>query len=164
LQAQITELTSRSERLDDVRAELESSRALEEVVNELNAARTGPTRALMELSKILSACPADRTGCDNVGPTIDPQALEDLRRDNPHAGFNRIWDVRRLWVTNFEEEARECSMEGIGRTNEDVAEFLRRLALSELFDQVTLTRTSSERDTELNLELIKFELTCQVIY
>ncbi len=55
-------------------------------------------------------------------------------------------------------------MEGIGRTNEDVAEFLRRLALSELFDRVTLTRTSSERDTELNLELIKFELTCQVIY
>lgn len=164
LDTQIAELRQRSARLEEVRAELEASHALEEVVTELNAARTGPTRALMELSRILSQCPADRPSCDDVGPTIDPQALEELRRDNPHAGFNRTWDVRRLWLTKFEEQGRECQMEGTGRTNEDVAEFLRRLTLSELFDGVTLTRTSSNEDRELNLELIEFELTCRVIY
>ncbi len=130
---------------------------MEEVVSELNRGRTGPTRAMMELSRIL------RTG-EGAGPTIDPAALEALRRDNPLATFNRSWDSRRLWLTVFEEENRQCRIEGIGRSNEDVAEFLRRLQLSELFDQVTLQRTEAERDQISGLELIKFELRCQVTY
>ena len=73
--------------------------------------------------------------------------------------------MRRLWVTHFEEESRQCRMHAVrGRTNEDVAEFLRRLALSELFDQVTLQRTEATQDRESGLELISFELTCQVTY
>ncbi|HJK93790.1 MAG TPA: PilN domain-containing protein [Polyangiaceae bacterium LLY-WYZ-15_(1-7)] len=163
LQTQIDQLRTKSARLEEVRAELEQSRALEEVVADLNKARTGPTRAIMELSRILSACPAGES-CEEVGPTIDPQALEELRRENPLAGYNRSWDVRRLWLLHFEEENRECRMRGRGRTNEDVAEFLRRLALSELFDQVTLQRTERVVDRESELELIGFELTCQVIY
>jgi len=155
LRAEIEQVRTKSARLEEVRAELEQSYALEEVVGELNKARTGPVRALMELSQILST---------QGGPTIDPQALEEMRRENPLAGFNRSWDVRRLWVTHFEEENRRCRITGRGRTNEDVAEFLRRLALSELFDEVTLERTEAVNDTELDVEFIGFELTCQVTY
>ncbi len=164
LRAQIEELRSRSARLEEVQAQLEASYALEQVVGELEKARTGPVRAMMELSRILSVCPPDRPNCDDVGPTIDPQQLEQLRRDNPYATYNRSWDVRRLWLTHFEEEGRQCRIRGVGRTNEDVAEFLRRLALSELFDQVTLQRTEASRDSDSGLELINFELTCQVMY
>ena len=155
LRVRIDQLLEKSEHLDEVNAKIEASKQLEAVVAELDKARTGPSRVMMELTKILSK---------DGGPTIDPEALEQLRRDNPYASFNRSWDVRRLWLTSFREENRECEIEGVGRTNEDVAEFLRRLALSELFTEVTLTKTEATRASEGNLELISFQLTCRVTY
>lgn len=157
LRGTIEEIRSRSARLEEVQALLAASRNLEEVVGELNRARTGPTRAMLELSRILSVG-------DSAGPTIDPAALEELRRVNPLAGYNRSWDARRLWLTRFEEENRQCRMTGLGRTNEDVAEFLRRLSLSELFEQVTLQRTEAKEDADSGLPVIQFELSCQVSY
>ena len=157
LSATIEEIRSRSARLEEVQAQLTASQQLEEVVAELNRARTGPTRALMELGRILSVG-------ENAGPTIDPAALEELRRTNPLAGYNRSWDARRLWITSFTEESRQCRMIGMGRTNEDVAEFLRRLSLSELFENVTLQRTEAKEDADSELPVIAFELTCQVSY
>ncbi len=157
LQTQIDQLRSKSAQLEEVRARLAASQQLEEVVGQLHRERTGPTRVLMELSQILSPAPGG-------GPTIDAEALEELRRDNPLAGFNRSWDPRRLWISSFTETNGNCEIRGLGRTNEDVAEFLRRLALSELFTDVTLTKTQSSRVADLGLTLIRFELTCQVSY
>lgn len=154
LDSQIQTLLTKSAQLDEVRAKLQASLALEALVEDLNKARQGPTRVMMEISKILSP---------GGGPTIDPQALEALRADNPLAGYNRSWDPRRLWLTEFREENRECRITGQGKTNEDVAEFLRRLALSELFEQVTLTKTEAVEGEE-GLSFIKFELTCRVSY
>jgi len=155
LNRQITELRQRSAGLEEVQARLAASQSLEQVVGELDSARTGRVRVVMELSKTLSR---DR------GPTIDPQALERLRQNNPLANFNRNWDVRRLWLTSFEEENRECRIVGLGRTNEDVAEFLQRLSLSELFENVTLQKTESATDQGTGLSLIGFELTARVRY
>lgn len=154
LDSQIQQLLTKSAQLDEVRAKLQASVRLEELVTDLNKARQGPTRVMMEISKILSP---------GGGPTIDPQALEALRAENPLAGYNRSWDPRRLWLTEFREENRSCTIIGQGKTNEDVAEFLRRLALSELFEQVTLTKTEAVEGDE-GLSFIRFELTCQVRY
>lgn len=153
LQREIQDLRQRSARLEEVQAQLARSRSLEEVVAELNRARTGPLRIVMELSHVLSA---------NVGPTIDPARLEQLRQENPLAGFNPSWDVRRLWITKFDEQDKVVTIHGRGRTNEDVAEFLRRISLSELFSEVTLTRTESTRVQDV--DLISFQLTCRVTY
>lgn len=150
-------LAAESAGLEEAQAELAASRALEEVVAGLSRGRTGPARAMIELSNILSSGPG-------AGPTIDPAALEALRRDNPLATYNRAWDPKRLWIEKFEEEDRHASIEGVGRTNDDVAEFLRRLQLSELFDGVTLLRTQAEDDAETGGELIHFELECEVTY
>lgn len=155
LEEEIEELERQSADLDEVRTALEESRELEEVVNELQRARFGPTRVLMEVSRILS------TG---GGPTIDPQRLEAMRRENPLAGFNPGWDSHRLWLTSFEEEDRVVTIHGTGRTNDDVAEFLRRLTLSDLFTNVHLDRTEAEEDRVTHLELISFELTATVSY
>jgi type IV pilus assembly protein PilN len=157
LTSQIQQLRTRSAQLEEVQAALQKSRALETVVEELNKARTGPTRMLMELSKVLSPAPRG-------GPTIDPEVLEQMRRDNPLAGYNRGWDPRRLWLTSFQENDGNCRVVGTGRTNEDVAEFLRRLQLSELFDEVRLQKTESRLDPATQLTLIGFELTCTVRY
>lgn len=155
LQREIAELEAQSASIDEVRASLERSRQLETVVSELQRARYGPTAVLMELARILSV---------GGGPTVDPQRLEELRRQNPMAGFNASWDPQRLWMTQFTENDRACSIHGVGRTNEDVAEFIRRLTLSETFEQVELVKTQGVEDQATRASLISFELTCRVIY
>ncbi len=155
LQAEITTLEAQSANIDAVRADLAHSQELEEVVGELQRARFGPTRVLMELSRILSA---------SGGPTVDPERLERIRQDNPLAGFNPTWDTRRLWLTSFNEEERHVEIHGLGKTNEDVGEFLRRLSLSDSFNEVNLTRTEAINDPESHLDLISFELSCSVVY
>lgn len=155
LTAEIEDLERQSANIEAVRAQIAESRSLEEVVNDLQRARYGPTAVLMELSRLLS------TG---GGPTVDPQRLEEIRRQNPLASFNPGWDPRRLWVTEVEEEDRVCTIRGSGRTNEDIAEFLRRLTLSERFENVELVRTEGTEERTTGLVFIAFELTAGVIY
>ena len=155
LEARRDELQGKTKGLADVEGRLEKSRRLEKVVQELERARRGPTRAVMELSKVLSS---------PGGPTINSAELERMREENPLAGFNESWDVRRLWLTRFEEVERECKMTGLGRSNEDVAEFLRRLTLSEIYDSVTLQRTRAANDSETGLQVVGFDITCKVRY
>jgi type IV pilus assembly protein PilN len=155
LESDIVDAESQTAGLEEAQAKLAESQALEALVNELNRGRSGPTRVLVELSKILSV---------NGGPTIDPRELERIQRENPHVRINRGWDVKRLWLTSFVEEERQCRIQGTGKTNDDVAEFLRRLALSEIFTNVTLERTQSVEDRDSGLVLISFELSCAVEY
>jgi type IV pilus assembly protein PilN len=155
LQARRDQLQGKTKGLADVEGRLETSRRLEKVVQELERARRGPTRAVMELSRVLSS---------PGGPTINPVELERMREDNPLAGFNESWDVRRLWLSRFEEVERECKITGMGRSNEDVAEFLRRLTLSEIYDSVTLQRTRAASDPATGLQVVGFDITCKVKY
>ncbi|MFW2387663.1 MAG: PilN domain-containing protein [Polyangiales bacterium] len=155
LEARRDELKSKTKGLSDVEGRLEKSRKLERVVQDLERARRGPTRAIMELSKVLSS---------PGGPSINPAELERMRQENPLAGFNESWDVRRLWITRFEEIERECKIIGMGRSNEDVAEFLRRLTLSEIYEGVTLQRTHASNDPASGLQMVGFDITCKVKY
>ncbi len=155
LEQRIALVTQQSANIEEVRASLTRSQELEEVVAELQRARFGPTRILMELSRIMSA---------GGGPSIDPQRLEEIRRGNPLAGYNRSWDARRLWLVSFAEEDRVVRMRGQGKTNEDVAELLRRLTLSDSFADVHLDRTEAVEDAETHLPLIAFELSATVRY
>ncbi len=151
----IQELKSKSGDLETLREKLKWSENLENVVKDLQSARMGPTRVMRELIKVLS-----------VGgePTYDPKALEKLREENPLAGFNPAWDVHRLWLKAFEEENRDCKIAGLAKTNDDVAEFLRRLAVSELFENVTLQKTEAQIEEMTKLPVIGFELSCKVKY
>jgi type IV pilus assembly protein PilN len=155
LEQEIEQAKQKSANIGDVEAKLAKSRQLEDVVNKLQSARQGPTRVLMELSHLLS---------EGGGPTVTPEKLEALRRDNPLAGFNPNWDSRHLWLTAFTEQSRKCAIRGFGKTNEDVAEFLRRLSLSELFEKVTLQSTASATEPGGNVPVVSFELSCQVRY
>ncbi len=155
LAQEIRDLERESADIEEVRAQLERSRQLEAVVNDLTRARYGPTAVLMELSRILSA---------GGGPTVDPERLEEIRQQNPLAVYNATWDPHRLWLTELEEEDRTCTIKGIGKTNEDVAEFLRRLTLSERFEQIELVKTQGTEDPATRLPVISFHLTARVIY
>jgi type IV pilus assembly protein PilN len=155
LEQEIAAAKQKSANIGDVEAKLAKSRQLEEVVSKLQSARQGPARVLMELSQLLS---------EGGGPTVSPERLAVLRRDNPLAGFNPGWDPRRLWLTSFTEQNRQCSIRGFGKTNEDVAEFLRRLNLSNLFEKVSLTATSSAVEQGSTVPVVSFDLSCQVRY
>jgi type IV pilus assembly protein PilN len=155
LENEIKRAEQQNTNLDNLKAQLEKSHQLEKVIKDLLAARSGPTRVLMELSRILS---------QGGGPTIDEQRLERLRQDNPLAGYNTSWDVRRLWINSFKEDKRQCLIEGLGKTNEDIAEFLRRLVLSEIFENVSLRSTKAALDPTTKQQLVGFSLTCDVRY
>jgi len=154
LQSQIDRAKGQSESIGEIESALAKSRQLEEVVTTLQTARQGPARMLMELSRILS---------EGGGPTVNPDVLDTMRRENPLSVYNPGWDVRRLWLTGFEESKRACKIQGIGKTNEDVAEFLRRLTISELFDKVALSSTGQVADKG-GLPVVTFSLSCEVMY
>ena len=155
LEQEITQAKQKSANIGDVEAKLAKSRQLEEVVGKLQTARQGPARVLMELSQLLS---------EGGGPSVTPERLAALRRDNPLAGFNPGWDPRRLWLTSFTEQNRQCEIRGFGKTNEDVAEFLRRLNLSNLFERVSLKATTSALEKDNPVPVVSFDLSCQVRY
>ena len=155
LQGQIDRAKAQTENIGEIETKLAKSKQLEDVVSGLQAARQGPARVLKELSAILS---------EGGGPQIPREELEALRRENPLLAYNAGWDVRRLWLKSFEETARKCSMSGTGKSNEDVAEFLRRLSMSKVFEHVSLDSTASETDQKSGLAVVSFSLRCEVKY
>jgi type IV pilus assembly protein PilN len=134
---------------DKVKAELATLRAREEAIQQLQNARSGPTAILMELARILTP---------GRGPSVDPDRLAQLRRDNPLSVFNPNWDARRLWVTGFVESQRKLKIEGKARDGEDVSELARRLNLSTYFYDVRLLPATREQD------FVKFSIEAKVRY
>jgi type IV pilus assembly protein PilN len=156
LQSQVEALQRQTAGMAALQAQLQESDRVRGIIDELQRRRTGPARLLLELRNILS---------DGRGPTIDAERLEMLRRENPNAGFDPAWDVRRLSLIRFTEEQGSCAISGTARTNKDVAEFLRRIALSNLFEDVVLARTEIAQSLGPDGKpLINFELSCRVGY
>ena len=127
----------------------------EEAIQQLQAARTGPTSMLLEISHILSAGGA---------PTADPTVVENLRaRGLRDQLWSTTWDTKRLWLTNFDEENRTVKIQGEGRTADDVGEAMRRMQLSLYFQNVRLDRAQAA--TALNgLPVQQFIISARVRY
>ena len=134
---------------DQVKGELATLRAREEAIQKLQSARTGPTAILMELARILTP---------GRGPSVDPDRLAQLRRDNPLSVFNPNWDARRLWITGFVESQRRLKIDGNARDGEDVSELARRLNLSSFFYDVKLLPATRDKD------FVKFSIEAKVRY
>ncbi|HEY6080830.1 MAG TPA: PilN domain-containing protein [Polyangiaceae bacterium] len=134
---------------EQVKAQLTQLRAREEAIQKLQSARTGPTAILMELARVLTP---------GRGPSIDPDRLAQLRRDNPLSVFNPNWDARRLWLTEFVEAQRKLRIDGKARDGEDISELARRLTLSSYFYEVRLLPAAREAD------FVKFSIEAKVRY
>jgi len=140
------------ERLHSQRARLISQR---NVINALNAQRSGPVWVLRELSRLMSV---------SGRPTIDQKKLEQLLRVDPTAGFNPKWNPRRLWLEGVNEQGGNVTIIGKAKDYDDVAELLKRLNISEYFHNVQLKRNDSVIDGALGLKVVRFSMTCQVKY
>ncbi len=103
----------------------------------------------MELARILTP---------GRGPSVDPDRLAQLRRDNPLSVFNPNWDARRLWISAYVEAQRKLRLDGKARDGEDVSELARRLNLSSYFYDVKLLPATREAD------FVKFSIEAKVRY
>jgi type IV pilus assembly protein PilN len=139
----------------EIKAQLEVLRAREDAISKLQAARTGPTAILLELARVLT---------DGRGPSVDPDLLAQLRRDNPTSVFNPAWDPKRLWLTSLVEADRIVKIEGLARDGDDVSELARRLGLSLYFADVKLLPAAKMTDTESKLDVIHFQLQAKARY
>lgn len=159
IEASIADKKAKVANHEAVKKQLAEYQAREDAIAKLQAGRTGPTAMMIELSRILTP---------RKMPTMDQEALEKLRRENPGAVPSEKWDPHRLWMTTFREADRNVVMQGFGKTNDDVAEFLRRLTVSKYFENVTLVRTEEriEKDAALGVSYATtyFELKAKVRY
>jgi type IV pilus assembly protein PilN len=149
LTSQIEQAKKNVSNHEQVKADLALLRAREEAIQQLQNGRSGPTAILMELARILTP---------GRGPSVDPDRLAQLRRDNPLSVFNPNWDSRRLWVTGYVEAQRKLKIEGKARDGEDVSELARRLNLSSYFYDVNLLPATRESD------FVKFSIETKVRY
>jgi type IV pilus assembly protein PilN len=155
LTSQIDQSKSTVRNHEEVKAKLVQLRAREEAIGKLQSARTGPTAILLELARLLTP---------GRGPSVDPDRLSQLRRDNPLAVFNPSWDSRRLWLVKFVETNRKLHLEGFAQDGEDVSELARRMNLSSYFAEVNLLPASRTTDQATHTEVVSFALEAKVKY
>lgn len=159
IEASIADKKAKVANHEAVKKQLAEYQAREDAIAKLQAGRTGPTAMMIELSRILTP---------RKLPTMDNEALEKLRRENPGAVPSEKWDPHRLWITSFREGDRNVTVVGFGKTNDDVAEFLRRLTVSKYFSDVRLVKTEEkiEKDVALGVSYstTSFEVKAKVRY
>ncbi len=153
--AQITEIQARVKDHEKIKDALAELRAREDAIAQLQAARSGPTAVLLELSRLLTK---------GKGPTVVPGELEKAREENPLAVYNPSWDTKRIWLSTYEEAERSVRLEGLARDGSDVYEFAQRLKLSRYFDEVTLLPGKQEAKKDAAVDLVKFALQVKVKY
>jgi type IV pilus assembly protein PilN len=142
---------------DRVKAQRQDLLKQQKAIDVLKSGRTGPVYIMRELSEILTP---------HKGPTFDRPTYEERLRRDPNVGFNAGWDPRRLWLDSFDETQRKVRIQGAGRTNEDVAEFLKRLQLSVFFGEVTPESTTQVGDNGSvgGAKRVTFHVSARVVY
>lgn len=155
LQNKISDIKALVANHEEVKKTLAVLRQREDAIAKLQAARSGPTAVLLELSRVLTQA---------RGPTVDQDRLQTLKKDNPLAVFSPSWDTRRVWLTAYNEADRTVRIEGLARDGNDVSELAQRLRLSLYFYDVAILPGKKEIDKDTKLDLIRFALQLKVRY
>ena len=152
LQADVARLKQELGDYDKIRAQREELLKQRKIIQALEAKRTGPVYLLRELSEILSP---------GKGPTFDRVTYEETLRRDPNAGFGN-WETKRAWIDSYVEEKQKVKIRGSAKSNEDVAEFLKRLNASVFFKDVNLDATAQAAKGAV--KFVNFGLSATVIY
>ncbi|MBN2575941.1 MAG: PilN domain-containing protein [Deltaproteobacteria bacterium] len=153
LQADVAKLKSELGDYDKVRAQREELLRQRKTIQSLESGRTGPVYLLRELSEILSP---------GKGPTFDRVTYEEALRKDPNAGFGGNWEPKRAWIDSYQEDRLLVRLRGSAKSNEDVAEFLKRLNASVFFKNVNLDATAQA--SKGVVKFVNFGLTTTVVY
>jgi type IV pilus assembly protein PilN len=153
LRADVARLKQEIGDYDKIRGQREELLRQRKTIQALDAGRTGPVYLLREMSEILSP---------GKGPTFDRVTYEEILRRDPNAGFNASWDPRRVWMDGYAEDQKRVRIKGAAKSNEDVAEFLKRLNSSVFFSDVNLDATNQVSGR--GIKFVNFSLSANVIY
>jgi len=141
---------------EQVKKDLVILKARDEAIQKLEKARTGPTAALLELSRLLTP---------GKGPTVDPDRYEAQRKNNPLQAINPGWDARRVWLTSFKEQGRVVEMQGLARDSTDISELAYRLKASSYFYDVKLLPGGKNSKGQTgDLQMVTFGMQMKVRY
>ena len=138
IQTQVDRLEKQVADHPKIIADIKEFEKRQEAIDNLEAARTGPSYLMLELSSILSK---------NGRPNVDHNKYQQMIQTNPTLAFDESWDFRRLWLDTFAEKDKAVRISGQGVTHEDVAELLRRLQLSSFFVSSELVSTNLAQPT-----------------
>jgi type IV pilus assembly protein PilN len=69
-----------------------------------------------------------------------------------------------VWLTDLSEKGGNVELQGLGMTNDDVAEFMRELKRSQYFSNIVLKRVTAQDTTGPVNQVVKFEISCTVSY
>lgn len=152
VQAEVAKLKQELGDYDKVRGQREELLKQRKTIQSLEAGRTGPVYLLREMSEILSP---------GKGPTFDRVTYEETLRRDPNAGFSN-WETKRTWLESYTEERQHIKLRGSAKSNEDVAEFLKRLNSSVFFKDVNLDATAQAAKGQV--KYVNFGLSATVIY
>jgi type IV pilus assembly protein PilN len=155
IEEQIKKLKAEIGDYDVIKAQREGLIKQRDAIRKLQANRSGPVWMMRELSDVLT------TG---KGPTIDKAAYEEKLKSDPNAGFNPNWEPKRVWLLDYTERAQNVTIKGAAKSDEDVAEFLKRLKQSAFFSNVYWQQTQPQFDSKLNVAFVTFDVTCRVNY
>ena len=152
LQADVAKLKAELGDYEKVRGQREELLKQRKTIQSLEAGRTGPVYLLREMSEILSP---------GKGPTFDRVTYEETLRKDPNAGFSN-WETKRAWLDSYTEDKMRVKIRGSAKSNEDVAEFLKRLNSSVFFKDVNLDATAQA--AKGSVKFVNFGLSTTVIY
>ncbi len=155
LSRDIAKLKSEIGDYDVIKAQRDELIRQRDAIKRLQANRSGPTFMMRELSDILTP---------GKGPTFNKEQYEESIKRDPSVGFNPNWDTRRAWLISYAETSHQVKIKGGAKSDEDVAEFLKRLKISAFFSDVYWQQTKPEVDTKLNVSYVTFDVTCRVNY
>lgn len=140
---------------ENVKKDLVQLKAREEAIKKLESARTGPTAALLELSRLLTP---------TKGPTVDPDMYAQQQKNNPLSAINPGWDGRRVWLQTFKEQGRVVEITGLARDSTDVSELALRLKASSYFYDVKLLPGGKKGNETDGASMVSFGMQLKVRY
>lgn len=100
-------------------------------------------KELQEKIKVIDALSRKKTGPVRI--------LQELSKITPS----------KLWVISLQESDLQLTLDGIALDNETIASFMMNMERSAYFSNVELIQ--SQQETQKNLKLKKFNITCQVL-
>ena len=115
-----------------------------EVLEKLEAKRSGPVRVLDELQAMLS-----------------PPRNESDRFNQLQKNWNVEWDSRRLWINSFGEKDGNFNLSGAAVNADDVAEFLQRLSTGVHFYDVELDVVQADNS---DAKMVSFKIFGKLDY
>lgn len=157
LQTEIERLKSELGDYEKIKAQREELMKQRRTIDALEKGRTGPVFLLREIAEILTP---------GKGPTFDGVLYQEMLLRDPNVGFNAGWDTRHVWLESVEEDSKKLRIKGMAKSNDDVAEFLKRLNLSVFFSDVnpestTQSQTGSQASA---VKYVTFNLSATVTF